>query len=159
MGTLSVGYFILFFPFQGMCCPFSVLCAISSYDEVKDLAIFCDSAGIWRLWWLICFMSPVSNYSFGLYLLCTQKELQVTPPPVPAYTLMSPACECQQGHSLIWSPVDSEKCPASLWSLLVWWGYLFHFFFTKGSHSLSLGLPWTHSYPPAIASQVLGLQM
>lgn len=140
-----------------MCCPSSALCAIRSYDEVRGLAILRDSAGFLRLWWLISFMSPMGNFSFGLYLPCMQKELQVTPPPLPAYTLMSLAC--QQG-----TQSNTDTCiwegDCLLWSLLVWWEYLFHFFFVmKGSYSLSLGLPWTHSYPPAVASQVLGLQI
>lgn len=154
-----------------MCCPFSALCAIRSYDEVRGLAIwvtlqdFEDFDGwpvLWALWaiFLLDFTSPVRrrNYRWHhpLFLLIPWCLLLVS-----------------RGHSPIQSPV-SEKCPASLWSLLIWWEYLFHFFLShsfflshilshiflsQGSHSLNLDLPWTHSYPPAVASQMLGLQI
>lgn len=141
-----------------MYCPFFALCAIRSHEEVTGLAILRDSAGFWRLWWLISFMSPMGNFSFGLYLPCMQKELQVTPPPIPAYTLMSLAC--QQGTqssavTCIWEVPCLSLKPFGLVRIFI----SFFFFVMKGSHSLSLGLPWTHSYPPAVASQVLGLQI
>lgn len=137
-----------------MCCPFSALCATRSYEEVTGLAILRDSAGFWRLWWLISFMSPMGNFSFGLYLPCMQKELQVTPPPLPAYTLMSLAC--QQGTqsntvTCIWEVPCLSLKPFGLVRIFI------SFFFCH--ERVSFFKAWTHSYPPAVASQVLGLQI
>lgn len=161
MGTVSVGYFyfILFYFFLLKECavpflpslPSGAMMRLEVWPFCVTLQDFEDFDGwpvLWALWaiFLLDFTSPVRRRNYRWHH--------------PLF-LLTPWCLLliSRGHSPIQSPV-SEKCPASLWSLLIWWEYLFHFFFvTKGSHSLSLGLPWTHSYPPAVASQVLGLQI
>lgn len=138
-----------------MCCPFSALCATRSYEEVTGLAILRDSAGFWRLWWLISFMSPMGNFSFGLYLPCMQKELQVTPPSLPAYTLMSLAC--QQGTQS--NTVNHLYLRSALPLFEAFWSGENIYFIFFCHERVSFFKPWTHSYPPAVASQVLGLQI
>lgn len=159
MGTVSVGYFILFYFFLLKECAVPFLPSVPSGAMMRlEVLPFCvtlqdfeDFDGwsvLWALWaiFLLDFTSPVRRRSYRwhhpLFLLTPWCLLLVS-----------------RGHSQIQTPV-SEKVTAFFEAFSSGENIYFIFFFVmKGSYSLSLGLPWTHSYPPAVASQVLGLQI